>query len=277
MGNIRNVIIVSDLHCGCQFGLCPPVVHLDGAGMYQHSKFQATVWGYWSEFWEQWVPRVTRNEPFAVVVNGDTLDGVHHKSNHQFTHNKADQQRVAEHVLRPIVEKCNGRFYMTRGTEAHVGQSAENEENLAKALGAIPDEMGRHSRFEIWMQVGSCLAHILHHIGTTGSLAYETTALMKEFAESCTEAARWGNRPPDVVVRSHRHRHAEVRVPTESTYGYCFTTAGWQLKTPFVWKIPGGRLTTPQIGGSLIRQGDEEFYTRHFTRTLPRSKVVEVV
>jgi len=273
---INNVIVVSDLHCGCQYGLCPPHVTLDGGGEYNQSLYQAQVWEWWNEFWDDWVPVVTRGEPYCVVINGDTIDGSHHGSNHQITHNLTDQKNIAFEVLKPIKAKCDGRIYMIRGTEAHVGQSAQEEENLAKLLNAIPDEQGRHSRFELYLKIGNCLSHIMHHIGTTGSMAYETTALMKEFSEACSESARWNIPAPNMVVRSHRHRHSEIRVPTADTYGYCFTTAGWQLKTPFVYKVPGGRLTTPQIGGSLIRQGDEEFYTRHWVKTLPRTKTVEV-
>lgn len=36
------------------------------------------------------------------------------------------------------------------------------------------------------------------------------------------------------------------------------TTPAWQGKTPFVWKIAGGRLTTPQFGGLVIRLEDGE-------------------
>lgn len=274
---INNAIIISDLHCGCQFGLCPPKIRFDGGGVYVHSKFQKKTWQWWQEFWDNWVPTVTRKEPYIVIINGDTLDGTHHNSNHQITHNLTDQKKIAEQILAPIAELCNGNLYLIRGTSAHVGPSGQEEEELGKRINAIPDDNGNYSRFEMWVKLGGkCLIHALHHIGTTGSMAYETTALMKEFAESTTEAARWGLDPPNVVVRSHRHRHAEIRVPTADKYGYCFTTPAWQLKTPFVYKIPGGRLTQPQVGGSLVRQGDEEFYTRHYTRVLPRTPIVKV-
>jgi hypothetical protein len=115
----------------------------------------------------------------------------------------------------------------------------------------------------------------MHHIGTTGSAHYESTAVTKELTESYTQAGRNRLEPPDVVVRSHRHRHIEVRVPTSLGYGISFVTAGWQLRTPFAYKIPGGRVMTPQIGGSLIRQGDEDLFTRHKIWDIGRSKVVE--
>jgi len=273
--DVNNLVVVSDLHCGCQFGLCPPVVRLDGGGVYEFSRFQRSIWGYWQMFWGDWVPTVTRGEPYAVVINGDALDGVHHKSVTQITHNESDQRRIAKAVLEPVVEACGGLFFMIRGTEAHVGASGKNEETLAAELNAIPDETGNHSRYEIWARVGGddgCLVHLTHHIGTTGRTHYETSALMGEYGEMCVEAGRWGLAPPDVVVRSHRHRRAQIEVPSARRDGICFTTPGWQLKTPFIFRT-NMRQSVPQVGGIAIRQGDMDLYAREKVWSLKRAKV----
>ena len=268
---IRNVVVISDLHCGCQVGLCPPTVRLDSGGTWHQGPTQRLIYDIWGRFWD-WVDVATRGEPFAVVVNGDAMDGAHHGSKTQITQNFADQQRIAYEILAPIRDKCGGRLRMVRGTEAHVGQCAENEERLAEQLGAIPDETGNHSTYDLWLEVGHGLVHSTHHIGTTSRMAYETSGLMGEFAEMLADAGLNARRPPDVVVRSHRHRHIEVRKPSANVYGIVFTTAAWQARTPFVWKV--ARVGDPQIGGSLVRCGDEELYTRHFVQFLPRSKSV---
>lgn len=271
---IKNVIVISDTHCGDQLALCPPKIRLAHGGFYEASRFQLAVYDFWVQFWNEWVPQVTRGEKYAVVHNGDAIEGRHHQASHQISQDKSDQQNVAYEMLAPVVEKCEGRFYLVSGTAAHVGEAAEDEEKLAHRLGAVPDETGRRSRYEMYLQIGNCLAHFSHHIGTTGSMAYETTALTKEYNEFCAESARWGRVIPDVVVRSHRHRHSEVRVPTAGGYGIIFVTSSWQLKTPSLFRAPGGRVSTPTVGGSLIRQGDEEFYTRHRTWETARSKTI---
>lgn len=274
---VNNLIVISDLHCGCRLGLHPDrPTQLDDGGQYSPSPIQRKVWAMWRHFWDEWVPLVCHKEPFAVAVNGDTTDGVHHGATTQISQNLADQAAIAESVLRPIVELCEGRFYMIRGTEAHVGKSGTEEERLAQALGAIADEEGRRARYELWARLGRGLCHVMHHIGTTGTSHYESTAVTKELTESFTEAGRWRRDPPDVVVRSHRHRHIEIRIPTDLGYGISFCTAGWQLKTPFVYRVPGGRVTTPQIGGSLIRYGDMDLYTRHKTWSIGRPKEVSL-
>lgn len=268
---IKNAIIISDTHFGCKLGLCPPEITLDEGGIYKISRFQAKILECWNEFWDEWVPRVTRGEPYVIIHNGDALDYRHHRTTTQISQNSADQQNIAYEMMAPVVDKCAG-YYHIRGTEAHTGPSGEEEEKLAKRLNAIKDETGNSSRYELFIMIGRALVHCTHHIGVTGSMAYETTALMKELAESFSNAPRWGDKAPDVVVRSHRHRHAEVRIPTGNTYGYCFTTSGWQLKTPFVYRGMG-RIASPMVGGSLVRQGDEEHFCRHRTWPVKRPKV----
>jgi hypothetical protein len=272
----RNLILISDTHSGCQVALChPDGCDMDGGGLYSPSKLQRKMWSMWEEFWGEWVPRVTHGEPFTVVHNGDAIDGVHHGSTTQITHNMEFQRRHAAKILKPVVDACDGRYYHIRGTEAHVGQSAEHEEALARSLGAVPDEEGHYARFELWFRMANGgLVHCMHHIGTTGSAAYEATAVHKELAEAYVEAGRWGDEPPQVVVRSHRHRNYECRMPCKAGYAMALVTPAWQLKTPFTYKIPGGRIAQPQIGGCVVRMGDEELHARHRVWRIERPKEV---
>lgn len=274
---INNVVVVSDIHAGCQLGLCPPSVTLDEGGEYRQSPLQQKLWGMWLEFWEQVVPEYTHGEPYAVVFNGDAIDGVHHNSVTQITHNLKDQAGIAYLILKPVVDLCEGRYYHVRGTEAHVGKSASAEEGLAKALKAIPDAH-QSARNDLWLKIGDGLVHFLHHIGSTGSLAYETTAVMKELTESYVEAARWGRRPPDMIVRSHRHRYVELAIPTSHGKARAVVTPAWQGKTPFAWKIPGARLSTPMFGGVVIRWAEDSqtLFIREKVWTVEPSPVVEI-
>ena len=272
---VNNLIVVSDTHCGCRMGLVhPDGIQVDGGGRYLPSTVQRKMWDRWQEFWGEWVPEVTRGEPFDLVHNGDAIDGVHHRSTTQISHNLEDQQRMAEMVLRPAVDLCRqsgGTYYHIRGTEAHVGQSGEYEERLARTLGAKPNAEGQYARFDLWKRVGSCLVHLLHHIGTTSSAAHESSAVNAELTAEYVEAARWNREPPDFIVRSHRHRSIAVDLNSAKGYAAGIVTPAWQLKTPYVWKIPGARISEPQLGGVLIRQGDEEFYYRRKVWSMDRS------
>ena len=69
---VRTLIVVSDIHAGCRVGLHPPdPTRVDGGGFYSPSDFQQKMWDYWREFWDQWVPSVTRREPYDIPDGGD--------------------------------------------------------------------------------------------------------------------------------------------------------------------------------------------------------------
>lgn len=273
----RNLIVVSDTHSGCRLALLhPDGIHVDGGGLYLPSAFQLKMWGLWREFWDEWVPDVTKGEPFDVVHNGDALDGVHHGSTTQISHNMEDQQRIAEAVMAPVVAQCKasgGEYYHIRGTQAHVGQSGEFEERLARMLGAKPNSEGQFARFDLWKRVGNCLVHLLHHIGTTSSASHESSAVNAELTAEYVEAARWNREPPDFVVRSHRHRCIAVDLNSAKGNAAAIVTPAWQGKTPYVWKVPGARISEPQIGGILIRQHEDGHFYRRWVRTFDRSPV----
>ena len=205
---------------------------------------------------------------------GDALDGVHHGSTSQISHNLNDQAKIAEAVLRPVVERCEGRYFHIRGTSAHVGDAAMAEEQLARSLGAIPNKAGQHARYELWKMVGPRLIQAMHHVGTTGSQHYESTAVHRELMESFLEAGRWNRRPPDVIIRGHRHRHIETSIPTANGEARAVVTPGWQGKTPFLWRVAGARQSEPQFGGVLVRwsEDNQELFVRSKVWNLEREE-----
>jgi hypothetical protein len=275
----RNLVVVSDTHAGCRLGLCPSEpIPLDDGGTYHASPFQRNVWKLWQDYWSRWVPSVVRTEPWDFVHNGDAIDGVHHNSTTQISHNIQDQLLIAQTTLKPIVDACRksgGRYYHIRGTEAHVGSSANHEEMLARSLGATPNREHQYARYDLWKRVGKALVHVLHHIGTTSSAAHEASAVNAELTAEFAEAARWREQPPDFIVRSHRHRFIAVDLDTANGIGAAIVTPGWQGKTPFSWKIAGARLSVPQFGGIIIRDPeDSEMHYRRMVWSIGRSEQV---
>lgn len=270
---VPNAVVISDTHCGSRLALCPPEgVQLDDGGKYMPSPIQLKLWAIWEEFFA-WCDHVCQNEPYFLIHNGDVVEGVHHGDTSCWSTNLNDQNRCAIQCLKPRVEakQCAG-YYQVRGTEAHVGKQAVEEEKIAETLHAIPNEDGQHARWELWKRMGTDLCHFLHHIGTTSSSQHETSALNAEINAMYADAGRYGKEPPRIVARSHRHRCSEIRLPIHGAYATCFVTPAWQLKTPFAWKKAGARVTTPQIGGSIIRFGHDELHTRHFVINIERSK-----
>jgi hypothetical protein len=227
----------------------------------------------WREFWDEWVPAVTEGEPYALIFNGDAIEGQHHGATHPISGNVADQIALAEHVLRPVFDKAAAR-YLVAGTPAHVGVDHQNEETLARSLGASKDESGAAARPVLWLEIEGHLINALHHIGTTSSAAYESTAPLAELTALYTQAGRYENRAPQAVVRSHRHRYIEVRQGAAKGYAFTLVTPAWQLKTPWAYKVPGARVSEPEIGGVVLRVGAEDgLYSRAFVRSMARPRV----
>lgn len=265
-----NVVVVSDLHAGCRFGLCPAeLVPMDGGGWYEPSVLQRKVHAWWEEFWGKFVPHATRGEPFAVVINGDALEGVHHRATTQVSQNMADQQEIARRLLEPVRDACKGRLWMVRGTEAHVGSAGEHEERLASALGArrTAEAGDTRSHWELVLTLGERRIHFTHHIAVAHSPFTRTSALLREMVNHYVEAGQWGDRPYSMLVRSHRHEHDEISEHAAFGKITAFSTPAWQLKTPYVYRI-SARMKQPQVGGVVIRLADGELFTRAFVKRL---------
>jgi hypothetical protein len=279
----NDIVVVADLHCGSRLGLLPPKgVLIDKGNLVKPSPFQLWMWSKWLEFWGAFVPEATAGEPFDVVVNGDAIDGRHHGQDSLITNDLSEQVDIAVACLKaafaiPHVALNLRRLYFVDGTECHCGLANETTKFLAERFPVAIDRGGNSVRRELWLEIGqkgrhNALVHFLHHIGTTSSAAYETTAVHRELVEAFQEAARWRNRTPDIIVRSHRHRQAKTSVASANGLAIAEVTAGWQGKTPFCFRIAGARQAIPQFGGTVIRSGPCDTYTRSAVWGFARSQ-----
>ncbi len=270
----KNLVIISDLHQVHPLSVChPDGFRLDGGGRYKPSKLQKKLYEHWKSFWSEWVPLVTRRKGFVLCLNGDALEGRHHGSTDQ-PQNLAVHSQACYDLLEPVVKRAEA-FYFVRGTEAHGGPSGEDEERLASALNAVKTPEGMYTFWEVWFRLGKGLVHVTHHIGTSSSMAYEVSALGREISNAASESARWGLEMPDFTVRSHRHRYDVATMPGKHGQISCITTPGWQLKTSYTFRHSGARNATPQVGGILIKAGDEDpIYHRPCVWNMPRPKEV---
>ncbi|MBA4420281.1 MAG: hypothetical protein C0391_03965 [Anaerolinea sp.] len=246
------IIVVSDLHVGSHTGLMPADgFMLDNGAVLNPSKAQKMLITFWQHFWDEFVPAATRGcREKMVVINGDAMDGNHHDAV-DLIPNIKDQRRAAFQMLEPIRKKYD-RFVMLRGTEVHGGKSEQDTEELAEKLKAVVDpDTGNYSWYQYWVECQGVLFQFAHHIGTTSSAAYETSAPMRELVSGLVESAQWGQRMPDVFVRSHRHRYIPVRIPSAGNKDISlFITPAWQLRTPHVERID--RMRLPHIGGVIF-------------------------
>jgi len=241
--------IVSDLHCGSTLGLCPERgIRLDDGGWYQPSYYQMALWGCWIEFWTEVKETLRAGDRLIVELNGDCLDGNHHKTAQIVSKNLATtQQDIAERVLIPALELEPKAIHLIRGTEVHVGASAEYEERLARSIGCEQHpKTGAYSRWHLQAQSQGVFMDFAHH-GAVGKLPHTRSNPAKSLAMRIAHAAyKRGEKGPDVVYRSHCHQDADTydEMPVR-----VIQTRGWQLSTAFVERIAAGSL--PEIGGII--------------------------
>lgn len=241
--------VVSDLHCGSTLGLMPPDgIQLDDGGHYLPSSAQTKLWRCWEEFWTIVEDRA-KDAALIVVVNGDAVEGNHHGTAQIASKNlAATQQRIAELTLIPALQLSPRAIHMVRGTEAHVGASAEYEERLAEAIGCQKDsETGAYSRWHLQCDADGVLLDFAHH-GSVGKLPHTRSNPARTLAMRIAHASlRHATQTPRLAIRSHAHQEADTfdEMPVR-----VIQTRGWQLSTAFVHKIAAG--STPEIGGLIV-------------------------
>lgn len=264
-------VVISDLHVGCGMAIMPKDgALLDTGGTHFPSPLQQKL----SDRWEQWFWPTVEKETggrYNVCVNGDLIDGVHHQATTQWSHNILDQRRACVELLRPIRERAN-RFIVVRGTESHVGASGQHDEAIAEALGAEKSPAGTFSHWEVFLRFGGKLVHIAHHIAATTSPFAKSSALQRQIALSYVNSGRWGDEPPVMFVRSHRHQCSWVGEPCKHGIVTCLVSPAWQLKTPYVHRM--ALMSEPEYGGIILFAGDNGVYHKPLVERVERPEEI---
>ena len=75
----KLVFVLSDLHCGSTLAVMPPgFVTLEGNSV-ALNPVQQWLWKCWQET-HKWILETAAGEPFALVINGDLIEGNHHRT-----------------------------------------------------------------------------------------------------------------------------------------------------------------------------------------------------
>lgn len=233
--------MVSDLHVGSNFALCPP--ELDTGD----SPTRIFLW----ESWERFCQLAKDYQPFILVVNGDATEGRHHRANDLVITGLVQQWRAAGRTLRPLCDMAES-VYFTLGTECH---TLEDEQDLAEELGAVKGPDGyAHTRLKL--SVNGLVHEFRHHIGTSARPWTEVNGLQAALVSEREQCAIAGEVQTDILLSSHRHTGAMIRTDG----GMSITSASWQFPTRHVQKVvPHAR---PVCGGVILdysRAGPREW------------------
>ena len=246
---IRKVCIISDLHVGSTKGLLNPGFTTLEGNEIKLNAMQEWLWLCWERA-NNFIDEQVGDEPFALVVNGDVIEGIHHGTKEIWSPEVTDQRNAAVEILKPLVAKSAASF-LVRGTEAHVQNS---EAGIGSQLGCVRDEQtGLHAFDRLVLELNGIRHVFRHHIGTSVRRGLAGTQLSANLAEEQVEAANNGEKIPRVVVCSHRHKYGLY----QDTNGLLVVTPPWQGLTRFGHKVVSQARTNP---GLVILSYDGKAY-----------------
>ena len=124
----------------------------------------------------------------------------------------------------------------------------------------------------MFLRFGGKLVHVAHHIGATTSPFAKSSALQRQIALSYVNSGRWGDEPPVMFVRSHRHQCSWVGEPCSHGIVTCIVTPAWQLKTPYVHRL--SLMAEPEYGGIILFAGDNGVYAKPWVERMERPREV---
>jgi hypothetical protein len=236
---IKHIIGISDTHVGSTVAVWPDGFVTATGNALLPNPIQRWYLNCFEEFIHDWVPKVTNGQPFALVCNGDTIEGIHHRSKQIVTHDVGDQLSAFIALFGPLIGKAE-KVFLTLGTECHTQQS---ECFIGKELGAeIDPETGLHAFDVLRLEKWGKLFSFQHHIGTTARKWTAATAPMAALANERLEAIDAGRRPPDYVVRAHRHVPG---VYWDDSGHAAVITGAWQSKTRHTHKVVPDAICKP--------------------------------
>jgi hypothetical protein len=203
----------------------------------KQSPFQRELWRVWSAM----IDRAKGMGPFDLVLNGDLIEGMHHKTTEVWSADPADHVLCAWHVLQRVADMAEN-VYVVRGTAAHTGASSEH--GLAIKLGAVLQSKAKPAFDRLEVEWAGCPCVFIHHMPTTARPWTEATGVGINAAMHQLAAVRAGDAVPRVIVAGHRHRFGLYR----DEYSVSVALPAWQGLTRFGSKVvPQARTTVGMV------------------------------
>ena len=199
----RIVMLLSDLHLGSTVGLWPDGFVSNEGMVLGQNKFQKWLWRCWQDMLK-WSDGVIGSQPFELVINGDLVEGIHHRTLQVVSPDVGDQTAAVMDVLSPLASKAT-RVHVIKGTECH---TRNDEVRIGRALdGTVDPTTGQHAWDSLDLEVNGTLFNFAHHISASIRSYLEASAHSIALGALTHSRARAGKPVPKVMVRAHRHRH----------------------------------------------------------------------
>lgn len=199
----KNVMVISDLHCGHKVGLTPPSRHqiVNKKAPKAEKKLQETREKLWSLFHKEVKKRPT---PDILIVNGDCIEGDGRRSGgtELITTDPLEQADMAAECIKftkaPMV-------YMTYGTPSHTGMCTDYENSVVNEVKHAKHVESVIIKSHLYLDVNGCIFDCKHKVGSSGIPHGRHTAIAKEKLWAGIWADIGVAPKADVFIRSHVH------------------------------------------------------------------------
>lgn len=244
----------SDQHAGSTVALCPDFIRLDDGGEYHASTVQRWLMQCWRDYWAAVAAkRRALKADLYVVLNGDLVEGDHHKSTQIMSANPNAQAAAWNAVIAVPLALKPDRIVIVRGTGAHAGVSACSEERIADGLRRdkrpiIADpESGAASWWHWRAELHGVLVDVAHH-GRIGRREHTRSSQAALYANDIFLAhTKAKHRHPDLCLRGHNHKIADS---SDACPTRVVATGAWQVASEHVHKVQPDSLA--DINGCLV-------------------------
>jgi hypothetical protein len=227
-----GLVVISDLHVGGTTALWPPDGKLESGNIvgYGDNAHQRWLWEVWQDTIKT-IKSTFGDDPFALLLNGDLVEGAHHHNKEVCAAIEADHMEAAIQLLQPLSALAN-ETYVIRGTECH---TKDYERVIAKALGA------NYCGDKALIRVHGTLIDAAHHMPTSGRAYLEAGALSILMGNARLNYARVGHELPKVFLRAHRHVGGFYSDGTAAV----ISTGAYQLLTRWAFKVVPDSICRP--------------------------------
>jgi predicted phosphodiesterase len=205
---MKNILVISDTHCGHVAGLTPPGWQMRGEEAARHPRIAAQQ----RAMWKWYAGKIAECGPFDILVClGDAIDGAGKRSGgvEQITTDRDEQVAIAGYCIREALTYGKGGLPKTRtvliaGTPYHTGAEEDWESVLARDVLA---EKGKACDHE-WVRAEGVVLDCKHKIGGSSIPHGRGTSLLRSKLWNTLWADRGQQPDADVLLRGHVHYHA---------------------------------------------------------------------
>lgn len=237
-------LVISDTHCGSDVGLLPPEVFLDDGHNvgYGRNRRQEFLWKSWEDMQKRFSDMAGK-DPYILTLNGDLIEGIHHRSDEVVAAKMAEHLTIARVALAPLVNRAK-KVIVTKGTQCHTG---DWELVFCKEFGLEPAKDVQQ------YTVHGCMVDARHHMPTTSRKHLEAGMLSIVMADTISQMVRARHPVPGVFLRAHRHTPGDY---CDMENAICVTGA-WQYLTRYGHNKVTGAI--PRFASYVLDWREEEY------------------